>query len=261
MVVTPIDGEGRLLVSAGETWGSLGDSALEHAAVETARADARRTASARRRQSRARRGPDRALRAACAGRIQRRPVRRRSRRPCARASARPLACRVTWVDSRPNEFPRRHPRQRPRRADRDAGRKRSQRRARRLLPRHDAQPRARLRARRSDTMRGDFAFCGMIGSQTKRRTFENGLRASAACRPTSCAPDLPDRHRRDQGEGTGDDRGGGGRAAARASRTRRARRRRRTHRARLTRAAQGESMSPQGRPKGESLALEREVVL
>jgi xanthine dehydrogenase accessory factor len=86
-----------------------------------------------------------------------------------------LACRVTWVDSRAAEFSSEVP-DNVRVALTDA-------------------PVAEVSAARPGSCflvmthshaldlelveailkRGDFAYCGMIGSQTKRRTFENGL--------------------------------------------------------------------------------------
>ena len=129
MVVTPFDGEARLLVQAGETWGSLGDAALD------ARA-ARPRAPARERRARdgaghPRRGPDRALRAAAAVRLQRRPLRRAV--TWAARSSRvlgPVPCRVTWVDSRRRRVPGRRAGQRAGRPDRRAGGRGRRRRAR-----------------------------------------------------------------------------------------------------------------------------------
>ena len=67
-----------------------------------------------------------------------------------RARARHLPCRVTWVDARDGEFPQEVPANIRIDGDRRAARG-SRRRARGgLLPRDDAQPRARLRPRRGN---------------------------------------------------------------------------------------------------------------
>ena len=174
MVVTPFDGEARLLVQAGETWGSLGDAALDARAVETARA---MLANGERETAPVAVGEgltalfeplqpsDFNVVLFGAGHVGRALVRVLG----------PVPCRVTWVDSRPGEFPADVP---------DNVR----------VVRTDA-PAAEVTAARAGSYfltmthshaldyelvgavlrRGDFAFCGMIGSQTKRRTFENGL--------------------------------------------------------------------------------------
>jgi xanthine dehydrogenase accessory factor len=174
VVVTPLNGEARLLVSDRETSGTLDDPSLDRRAAEIARAML------------ANRDRDAALVAVAgdltalfeplqpsdfnvvlfgAGHVGRALVRVLG----------PVPCRVTWVDSRAGEFPADVP---------DNVR----------VVRTDA-PAAEVAAARAGSCylvmthshaldfeivesvlrRGDFAYCGMIGSQTKRRTFENGL--------------------------------------------------------------------------------------
>jgi xanthine dehydrogenase accessory factor len=174
VVVTPLDGEARLLVREAETWGSLGDAALDARTAEAARAMLARgerdtapvtvgegvTALFEPLQP-----SDFNVVLFGAGHVGRALVRVLG----------PVPCRVTWVDSRAGEFPADVP---------DNVR----------VVRTDA-PAAEVAAARTGSYflvmthshaldyelvgavlkRGDFAFCGMIGSQTKRRTFENGL--------------------------------------------------------------------------------------
>ena len=174
VLATPATGDGRLLVGPNDTWGSLGAGATDARAAEIAR---RLLAE-----------PDRAPRLVAlddgaavlfellqpsdfhvvvfgAGHVGRALVRVLGTLPC----------RVTWVDSRAAEFPREAP-ENVRVALTDA-------------------PLAEVAAARPSScflvmthshaldlelveailQRGDFAYCGMIGSQTKRRTFEKGL--------------------------------------------------------------------------------------
>jgi xanthine dehydrogenase accessory factor len=172
--VTPSDGEARLLVRDAETWGSLGDPALDARAA----AIARTMLAAGERDAR--------LESVDAGPVALfEPLQPSDFNVVlfgaghvGRALARvlgPVPCRVTWVDSRAGEFP----------ADVPDNVK---------VVRTDA-PAAEVAAARGGSyflvmthshaldlelveailQRGDFAYCGMIGSQTKRRTFENGL--------------------------------------------------------------------------------------
>jgi xanthine dehydrogenase accessory factor len=176
VLVTPTapDATGRMIVGAADCWGSLGDAAIDARALEFAREALERGDD----------GP-RVVEAGGGTRVLLEPV-----RPVdfevvlfgaghvGRALARvlgPVPCRVTWVDSRAGEFP----------ADVPDNVK---------VVRTDA-PAAEVAAARGGSyflvmthshaldlelveailQRGDFAYCGMIGSQTKRRTFENGL--------------------------------------------------------------------------------------
>ena len=81
-----------------------------------------------------------------------------------------------------------------------------------------------LRITEAILRRGDFAYCGLIGSKTKRATFarrlaERGVPAAAIERL-----DLPDRRRRHRRPRAGDHRRRGGRrVAARGERARRPR--------------------------------------
>ena len=176
VVVTPVDGTdgGHLVVRADDTWGSLGGSARE--------ADARRLA--RRMLADRERGAQRVvpegeapllleLLAASdfsivlfgAGHVGRALTRVLGTLPC----------HVTWVDSRAGEFPEARPEN-----------------VRAVLTDTPVTEVARatpgsyfLVMTHSHALdfelleailrRGDFAYCGMIGSQTKRRTFENGI--------------------------------------------------------------------------------------
>ena len=174
VVVTPFDGQARLLVRAGEAWGTLGDATLDARAVEAAR-----TMLARGERDAAVVAVGDGFAALFeqlqpsdfnvvlfgAGHVGRALVRVLG----------PVPCRVTWVDSRAGEFPAEVP---------DNVR----------IVRTDA-PAAEVAAAGAGSYflvmthshaldfevveavlrRGDFAYCGMIGSQTKRRTFENGL--------------------------------------------------------------------------------------
>ena len=176
VVVTPTSGDdgGRLLVRAGERWGSLREAAW----------DTRGTDLARRMLADLDRAPrlaplDDAASALLeplpaadfdialfgAGHVGRALVRVLSALPC----------RVTWTDSRAEEFPREVPDN--------------------VRVALTATPVAEVAAAGPGSYflvithshaldlelveailkRGDFAYCGMIGSQTKRRTFENGL--------------------------------------------------------------------------------------
>ena len=174
VIATPTSGEGRLLVREGGTWGSLGAGPL----------DARAAGIAREMLAEGDRVPrlvslddgvttlfEPLLRADFnvvvfgAGHVGRALVRVLATLPC----------RVAWIDSRAGEFPREPP---------DNAR----------VIRTDA-PLAEVASARSGSYflvmthshaldfelveailkRGDFAYCGMIGSGTKRKTFENGL--------------------------------------------------------------------------------------
>ncbi|MFO1363175.1 MAG: xanthine dehydrogenase accessory protein XdhC [Burkholderiales bacterium] len=175
VLVTP-EGEsegGHLLVGAEEAWGSLGATARDAQAVDTAR---RQLAATEEGPRVLELGGSRAVFEALrpsdfnvflfgAGHV-------------GRAIARVLGvapCRVTWVDGRAHEFP-----------DEIAPN------VRRVVTEAAVAEAARAPAGsyflvmthshaldfelvEAILRRADFAFCGMIGSGTKRRTFENGL--------------------------------------------------------------------------------------
>jgi xanthine dehydrogenase accessory factor len=172
VAVTPGAGDGRLLVRADKTIGSLGDGGRDAAATEIAR--------------RMLAGSENTLRIDLlgdattalfeplapvefnivllgAGHVGRALVKVLGT----------LACRVTWVDSRVNEFPRDPPDN-----------------VRVVLTETPLEEIGKAPAGayflvmthshaidfdlvEEILARADFAFCGMIGSQTKRRTFEN----------------------------------------------------------------------------------------
>lgn len=174
VVATPADGDGRLLVRAGETWGSLGSEAADARSSEIARrmlADAERVAQLAALSDRDKilfeplQPTDFHVVVFGAGHVGRALVRLLGT----------LACRVTWVDSRAAEFPRAAP-DNVRIAVTDAP----------LAEVAVARPGSYfLVMTHSHALdlelvaavlgRGDFAYCGMIGSETKRRTFEKGL--------------------------------------------------------------------------------------
>jgi xanthine dehydrogenase accessory factor len=174
VLATTATGEGRLLVGPDRTWGTLGTAAADVRAVEVARrllAEAERPSELVTLDG----GPavlfeplrpsDFHVVVFGAGHVGRALVRVLGTLPC----------RVTWADSRAAEFPREVP-ENVRVALTDA-------------------PVAEVAAARPGSYflvmthshaldfelaeailkRGDFAYCGMIGSQTKRRTFERGL--------------------------------------------------------------------------------------
>jgi xanthine dehydrogenase accessory factor len=177
VLVTPTaaDDSGCLIVDAsGATWGGLGEARRDRRAAALAgEMLAQREATAR-------------LDAA----EDDRPVLLEAVRPVdfeivlfgaghvGRALARVLGtlpCRVTWVDARADEFPRDLP---------PNARKVATGAALHVV--RDASPGAYfLVMTHSHALdfelveailrRGDFGYCGMIGSATKRRTFENGL--------------------------------------------------------------------------------------
>jgi xanthine dehydrogenase accessory factor len=163
MVVTPFDGEARLLVQAGETWGSLGDAALDAQATETARSllakGGRETvpitlAAGLTALFEPLQPSDFNVVLFGAGHVGRALVRVLG----------PVPCRVTWVDSRAGEFP----------ADAPAAEVAAARAGSYFLVMTHSHA-LDYEIVGGVLKRGDFAFCGMIGSQTKRRTFENGL--------------------------------------------------------------------------------------
>jgi xanthine dehydrogenase accessory factor len=174
VVVTPFDGEARLLVSAGEAWGSLGDPALDAAAAEAAR---KMLANGDREAAPATVGDgltalfeplqptDFNIVLFGAGHVGRALVRVLG----------PVPCRVTWVDSRAGEFPADVPDNvRVVRSDTPAEQAAAAPPGSYFLTMtHSHALDFELVA--AVLKRGDFAYCGMIGSQTKRRTFENGL--------------------------------------------------------------------------------------
>ncbi|MGH8696956.1 MAG: xanthine dehydrogenase accessory protein XdhC [Burkholderiales bacterium] len=174
VLATPAAGGGRLLVRANDAWGSLGTGATDAGAVAIARrllAEADRTPRLVTLEDRTAvlleplQPSDFRVVVFGAGHVGRALVRVLGTLPC----------RVTWVDARAGEFP-------PDAADN----------VRIALT---ATPVAEVAAARPGACflvmthshaldlelvaailkRGDFAYCGMIGSQTKRRTFEKGL--------------------------------------------------------------------------------------
>jgi xanthine dehydrogenase accessory factor len=174
VVATTMTGDGRLLVRASDTWGSLGTEAADARAAEIARSLLAENDGTPRIVALADgltvlleslQPSDFRILLFGAGHVGRALVRVLGTLPC----------RVTWVDSRAAEFPRETP-ENLRVALTDA-------------------PLAEVSAARPDSCflvmthshaldlelveailrRGDFAYCGMIGSQTKRRTFEKGL--------------------------------------------------------------------------------------
>jgi xanthine dehydrogenase accessory factor len=174
VVVTPFDGEARLLVSASETWGSLGEAPLDAAAAEAARA---MLATGEREAALVTVGDgltalfeplqpsDFNIVLFGAGHVGRALVRVLG----------PVPCRVTWVDSRAGEFPPDVP-DNVRVVRRDAPAEQvaaAPPGSYFLTMTHSHALDFELVA--AVLKRGDFAYCGMIGSQTKRRAFENGL--------------------------------------------------------------------------------------
>ncbi len=187
VAVTPVDGASdvHLHVSKTATWGTLGDAALDVLAIAKARAwldneGARSTMivlepTARGAQS-----------------VLLDPVRPSDFRivlfgagHVGRALARVLgaiSCEVDWIDSRANEFPAALPANVRKIVTGDP------------LGAVSAAPPGRyfLAMTHSHALdfelvkaileRGDFAYCGMIGSSTKRRTFENGLAKQGVAR-------------------------------------------------------------------------------
>jgi len=174
VVVTPVEGEARLLVGAGETWGGLGDAG----------ADARATTIARTMLA----GGERTAAVVAAG--DGRPALFEPLRPSefdvvvfgaghvGRALVRVLGlvpCRVVWVDSRAGEFPAEVPDNvRVVRTDAPAAEIAPARAGSYFLVLTHSHA-LDLELVEAILQRGDFAYCGMIGSQTKRRTFEHGL--------------------------------------------------------------------------------------
>jgi xanthine dehydrogenase accessory factor len=174
VLATPATGEGRLLVGPNGTWGSLGAGATAARAIEIAR---RLLVEA-----------DRAPRLVTledgtavlfeplqpsdfqvvvfgAGHVGRALVRVLGTLPC----------RVAWVDSRAAEFPREVPDNvRVALIDTPASEVAAARPGSYFLVMTHSHA-LDLELVETILKRGDFAYCGMIGSQTKRRTFEKGL--------------------------------------------------------------------------------------
>ncbi len=173
-IVTPLDGEARLLVRDGGTWGSLGDAVLDARAAERARALL--AAGAR----------EAVLAAAGDGPAALfEPLQPSDFDVClfgaghvGRALAQVLGtlpCRVRWVDSRAGEFPAAIPDNvRAVRTDAPVAEVGTARPGTYFLVLTHSHA-LDLELVEAILRRGDFAHCGMIGSQTKRRTFENGL--------------------------------------------------------------------------------------
>lgn len=175
VVVTPAgEGEGgHLLVSAHDAWGSLGEPALDAQALE----------AARRLLGAGEEGP-RALPIGAGTAVF------EALRPTdfnvmlfgaghvGRAIARVLGvapCRVTWVDGRAHEFPAEiapNVRRIVTEAAVDAARSAPAGSYFLVMTHSHALDYELIEA---ILQRGDFAFCGMIGSGTKRRTFETSL--------------------------------------------------------------------------------------
>jgi xanthine dehydrogenase accessory factor len=174
VLATPATGEGRLLVRANATWGSLGDGTADGQAAEIAH--------------RLLVDPDRTPRLVTledgtavlfeplqpadfhvvvfgAGHVGRALVRVLGTLPC----------RVTWVDSRAAEFPSAAPENvRVALTDTPAAEVAAARPGSYFLVMTHSHA-LDLELVETILKRGDFAYCGMIGSQTKRRTFGNGL--------------------------------------------------------------------------------------
>jgi xanthine dehydrogenase accessory factor len=174
VLATLAAGEGRLLVRARDAWGSLGAAAADAQAVEQARgllAEADRTPRLVALEDGASvlleplQPSDFHVVVFGAGHVGRALVRVLGTLPC----------RVTWADSRAGEFPREVP-DNVRVALSEAP-----------LAEVPAAPPGScflvmthshaldFELAEAILKRGDFAYCGMIGSQTKRRTFEKGL--------------------------------------------------------------------------------------
>ncbi len=187
VAVTPIDGASdvHLHVGATATWGTLGDADLDALAIAKARAllaneGARSTMTALEPAGRAVqsvlldpvRPSDFRVVLFGAGHVGRALVRVLSA----------VSCEVDWIDSRAHEFPAELPLN-VRKVVTD-----------RPLDIVEAPPRGSyfLAMTHSHALdfelvkaileRGDFAYCGMIGSSTKRRTFENGLAKQGVAR-------------------------------------------------------------------------------
>jgi len=179
------DAAGRLIVGAESCWGSLGDAAR----------DARAVALAREMLARGEENPQVAALDGDA-RVVLEPV-----RPVdleivlfgaghvGRALARVLGtlpCRVRWIDGRASEFPSKvagniHVVVTDAPLD-EVGRSREGAFFLVLTHSHALD----FELVEAILKRGDFAYCGMIGSATKRRTFENGL-AKHGIRPEMLA--------------------------------------------------------------------------
>lgn len=175
VIVTPADDAltGRLIVSGKEHFGSLGDAALDAKAIDASR----RVLAERAR-------PAELVKLGDGRSVLLDPVRPTDMRVVlfgaghvGRALARVLgvvSCEVTWVDSRPSEFPQEMPHN-----------------VRAVITAAPREVIARAPAGsyfitmthshaldfeiiEQVLQRDDFAFCGMIGSGTKRRSFEHG---------------------------------------------------------------------------------------
>ncbi len=189
VAVTPVDGASdvHFHVSKDSTWGSLGDASLDALACAKARAllaeeGARSTMMKLAPNGRAAqsvlldpvRPSDFRIVLFGAGHVGRALVRVLGALPC----------EVDWIDSRANEFPLDLP-SNVRKIVTD-----------RAVDVASAAPRDSyfLAMTHSHALdfelvkrlleRGDFAYCGMIGSSTKRRTFENSLEKQGVARAT-----------------------------------------------------------------------------
>jgi xanthine dehydrogenase accessory factor len=174
VLATPATADGRLLVRASGTWGSLGTGA----------ADAQATEIARRLLAETERAP-RLVALEDGASVLFEPL-----QPCdfhvvlfgaghvGRALVRVLGtlpCRVTWVDSRAAEFSREVPdNARVALTDAPVAEVSAARPGSSFLVMTHSHA-LDLELVEAILRRGDFAYCGMIGSRTKRHTFERGL--------------------------------------------------------------------------------------
>jgi xanthine dehydrogenase accessory factor len=174
VLATPATGDGRLLVRANDAWGSLGAGATDARAVEIARRLLGETERTPRLVVLEDGIPvlfeplqpaDFHVVVFGAGHVGRALVRVLGTLPC----------RVAWVDSRAAEFPREVPDNvRIALTDAPAAEVAAARPGSYFLVMTHSHA-LDLELVETILKRGDFAYCGMIGSQTKRRTFEKGL--------------------------------------------------------------------------------------
>ena len=174
VLATSATGEGRMLVRANAAWGSLGSDAADAAVLETARRLLAQGEDAPRLVTlddgaavllEPLRPSDFHVVLFGAGHVGRALVRVLGTLPC----------RVAWVDARAAEFPREVPDNvRVALTDAPLGEVSAARPGSYFLVMTHSHA-LDLELVEAILRRHDFAYCGMIGSQTKRRTFENGL--------------------------------------------------------------------------------------
>jgi len=174
VLATPATEDGRLLVRANDAWGSLGAGATDARAVEIARrllVETDRTPALATLEDGTAvlfeplRPSDFRVVVFGAGHVGRALVRVLGTLPC----------RVTWVDARAAEFPREAPDNvRVALTDTPAAEVAAAPPGCYFLVMTHSHA-LDLELVEAILERGDFAYCGMIGSQTKRRTFEKGL--------------------------------------------------------------------------------------